>query len=158
MKAPATHIFNHFEKTVTLSQLTLVADRVGQENMFSAEYLDRPEDVPDEVAKAFLASASGLKGPVQISNVGHLLCGTVHKGDIVMTDDRSVGEVHNFLQTGGGNVWVFLKLRSRVDHMRHSCTSSASAVVESGAVLAPLTWAKDGDGIRVLPPHVSATW
>jgi hypothetical protein len=158
VKAPAANVFNQFEKTVTLSQLTVVADRVGQEQMFSAEYLENPQNVPDEVAKAFLASASGLKGPVQISNVGHLLCGTVHKGDIVMTDDRSVGEVHNFLQTGGGNVWVFLKLRSRVDRMRHSCTSSASVVVESCAVLAPLIWAKDGDGIRVLPPRVSATW
>jgi hypothetical protein len=160
VKAPATHIFNHFEKTVTLSQLTLVADRVGQENMFSAEYLERPEDVPDEVAKAFLGAAPGLTGPIRISTIAHLLCGTVHKGDIVMTNDRSVGEVQRFLQTSGTNytVWVFLKLRSRVGRMRHSCTSSESIVVESCEVLAPLTWAKDGDYIRVLPPNVSATW
>ncbi len=78
VKAPASNVFNHFELTVTLSQLTVVADRVGQENMFSAEYLEHPQNVPDEVAKTFFASASGLQGPVQISNAGHILCGTVH--------------------------------------------------------------------------------
>lgn len=160
VKAPASHIYNNFEKTLTISQLSLLADRICQANVFSPVYLDNPQDLPDDYAIALRASLPGLNGPVQMSTVAHLVCGMVHKGDLVMTTDNVVGEVQHFFGCsldGCFSAWVLLNTRDPIGDLRHSSTNSVAMVVDSSDVIAPLIYGKDGHCVRVLPPNVSAT-
>ena len=137
VKAPASHIYNKFEKTLTITQLSLLTDRVGQAYVFSTVYLDNPQDLPDDYAIALRASLPGLNGPVQMSTVARLVWGMVHKGDLVMTTDNVVGEVQHFFGCsldGCFSAWVLLNTRDPIGDLRHSSTNSVDMVVDSSDV------------------------
>ena len=79
-----------------------------------------------------------------------------------MTSARSVGEITTFVgykTNDSWEIWCVIHCRASMGAGRYAVEPSAApSVIPASEILAPLCWCIDGDGIRVLPPAVSATW
>jgi len=159
VKSAATNIFGNFEQALTSTQLLVIVDRFSN-NSFQPDFLDEPTELPESADTALRSQLPGM-GPVSSSVAAHLVCGVVRKGDIVMTADRSVGEVQLFLGFtvhGESVVWALLLLRASLGIDCFSIANGRPRVVAGSEILAPLIWGEDLNFIRILPPPISVTW
>ncbi len=160
VKTPSSYIYNQFEKTLTVSQLSAIIGRISASS-FEPDYLENPVELAGDLAAAFRAGLPALAGPVLSSTSAHFSCGCVHAGDLVMTIDRSVHEVVHFLQfevPGSISVWALLKTRAHIGGNRYSTLCTGTSFAHAESFVAPLIWGRDGDTICIVPPPLSAVW
>jgi hypothetical protein len=159
VKTPAANIYGNFETTLTRSQLCHLVCRISA-SAYAPAYLVRPRILQEDAVQQLRGVMPGLHA-LSIATSAHLLCGNVHKGDIVMVIDRSVGEVKHFYECdvgGDRSILVLVGVRARADERRYAALNSATVVVQASDILAALIWAPDGDYIRIVLPPASATW
>ena len=156
VKQIANHVFRNFENTLVRDMLNSQLEKATDRNLYVIEYLCNPRLVhADDCDDMAVATASRAQ----------LRCGLVCTGDLVMTVDRSVGEVCSFVQTtvrtndgDATDVWVVLRWRRPLGDGRVASVAGDTAALRSMQVLAARMRCTDRDGVRVLPPAVSATW
>lgn len=159
-KTPAAYIFNHFESTLTKTQLCRIVGNLSATS-FVPTYLLNRCDLPAHAAQCLQEILPGLSGPCSFSASARLLCGTVHRGDVVMLTNKRVGDVMKFFDCtvdGVRSIWLLVGIRFRINDQRHSIGTDFVQCVSASDVIDTLVWAPDGDYIRVLLPSVSATW
>ena len=156
MKSAATHSFRNYETTITyeiLNKMVHLAEH--DECIYLPEYLIASTSLDTSRARVTLPLADPF-GDISRSLGAMLHCGQIHKGDLVMTADRSVGSVVAFLASGDMIICILHRLMPTGDGTYQRSTTSLA--VQSSDVLAPLIWGEDGDRVRVLPPPISAVW
>ena len=161
VKTLCAHIFNNFEKTLTRDVLVGLVDKMTSEDLFHREHLLNPRPVDLDTLNAFRKVYPGLPEALHTSTRATLPVGIVSKGDLVMTVDKRVGEVCLFIACNSNDgciVWCSLKLYEKVSTWCYKQVVGDSVVVSSEDVLEALTWCKQRDTIRVLPPRASVTW
>lgn len=158
VKAPAAYIFNHFEATLTKTQLCHLVSKVSTVT-FAENFLLEPKELTGNLAAAVRAADPRMTGSLYASRSAQLGCGQVTTGDVVMTSDRAVGQVERFwgcTVDGCPQVWVFLKSMARAGDRHYSTVSDSVIIVEASDVVAPLVWAKDGPFVKILQPGIFA--
>ena len=159
-KTPAANIFNNYEKTLTTTQLCLMADRMGK-TVFEPAFLEHPQHLPVDIVAAIQTAMPGIAG-LAVSTSAHLLCGVVKKGDVVMIADQRVGEVQQFFSfsfEGKCQVFAVLRERDRTQgSLRYSAANGQTVVLQSHSIVAPLIYGTDVGSIRIVLPAASVTW
>lgn len=153
-KAIANHTFRHYETTLTNDILNQMHEDFTDdaESLFIPEYL---------VSGQLLSLGDRYDGNITRSCSAVLLSGHVYRGDVIMTSDRTVGQIRYFLATKLNNdefqiVCIMSPMRRRDDGKYYP--PSGSVAVVSGDILAAVKWSEDATGILVIPPPISVTW
>ena len=163
VKAVASHAFRHFENALIREMLnSMVEQAAGETNLYTSVYLEHPRGVAADALSGIGDAVPGMPANLFTSTKAVLMCGHLARGDLVMTSARSVGEITTFVgykTNDSWEIWCVIHCRASMGAGRYAVEPSAApSVIPASEILAPLCWCIDGDGIRVLPPAVSATW
>jgi hypothetical protein len=146
VKGPAAHIFGNYEKSMMVELLARNFEVVARESYTSKEWLEHAKT---------LFEGDGVS--CKTSTVARLVCGLVHKGDLLMTHDGELGELITCCSVGDA---MYLHIGSRPRRgarLTFSATNTHSQLVRSSDVAGPVSWAPFDGGILVVPPHAVAS-
>ena len=150
-KTSANHIFRFYEMTLAKDMLNHIFSRAEDGVIFMAEHFSQPSTL------LRIPLSAGSFFEVRVGSVAQLRCGTIHKGDVVMSRAGVVGVVLLVCEScADGSFWVLVYKWAAEARLTFRPSQTETTAIAGGDLLGALTWRLEGGLAKALPPNAWA--